>query len=114
MRQERNDDGQASRIDRRGGYHMSQLSASHHPVSNTRRHGNRDDDETPARSEADDRKLTGQSERAIARERQDTIGSKQTAVPPAVANRHQPAPPTTRRAGEQAEASKSGRAGERG
>ena len=32
---------------RQGGYHMSKLSASHHPVSNTRRHDNRDDDATP-------------------------------------------------------------------
>lgn len=38
---------QASRREarRRGGYHMSRLSASYHPVSNTRQHGNRDDDE---------------------------------------------------------------------
>lgn len=39
---------------------------------------------------------------------------KQTDPPPAAANRHPPTHPTTRRAGEQIEASKLGRAGERG
>ena len=55
---------------------MNRLSASSHPVSNTRRHGNRDDDETPqeAKQATAARRRTRpqideKSERAIARER---------------------------------------------
>lgn len=68
----------------------------------------------PVRSEAPARRPTRKSERAIAREWHGAMISKQTDPQSAIANRHPPAPPTTRRGGGTHQASKSGRAGERG
>ena len=53
------------------------------------------------------------SERAAARERHDMIGSKQIGIPPAAANRQQPAHPSPGGGG-QIQAGKPRRAGERG
>lgn len=110
----RDDDGQASRIDRRGGYHMSKLSASHHPVSNTRRHDNRDDDDaTPHEAK---HPTAGRRETANERSERAARGDDEQANRPAARSRKS----TSARASHDPEggglhqASRSTRAGERG
>ena len=80
---------------------MSRLSASHHPVSNTRRHGNK---ETMMKSrkkrsrqpQIDEKKRTSDGRESDT----GTITSKQIGPQPAPANRYSPAHHPTRRAGE--------------
>ena len=87
---------------------MSRLSAPSHPVSNTRRHGNRDDDEIPQEAKQPTAaRRRHQSQTAEKKRTSDSgvsgmamMAGKQTDPSPAAANRHPLTPPTTRRAGD--------------